>query len=107
MAVPACIVSGVGALLLYQNTSGDWGSWSYAWSLIPGFVGIGTILAGLCGDRTAGSLAGGAWMLFVSLVLFVVFGSWLGKLRILGDYWPALLIVVGVLMLLRPIFGRR
>ncbi len=107
MAVPACIVGGIGALLLYQNSTGDWGSWAYAWSLIPGFVGLGVILAGLFGDRTSGSLDGGAWLIFISLVMFVIFGSWLGGLNLLGDYWPALLILLGVLMLLRPLFRRR
>ena len=46
MAVPACIVAGIGGILYYQNATGDWASWAYAWALIPGFVGVGTILAG-------------------------------------------------------------
>ncbi len=72
-----------------------------------GRIAVGILIAGLFGDKTRGSWAGAAWMIFISIVLFVIFGSWLGHLRILGDYWPALLIVVGVLMLLRPVFRRR
>ena len=107
MAVPACIVAGIGGLLLYQNTTGNWESWAYAWALIPGFVGVGVILAGLLGDRTSGSLSGGAWLIVISIVLFVVFGSFLGGQNILGPYWPALLVILGVLLLLRPLFRRR
>ena len=51
MAVPACIVAGIGGILYYQNETGDWASWAYAWALIPGFVGVGTILAGLFGGE--------------------------------------------------------
>ena len=50
MAIPASIVAGIGGILYYQNQTGDFGSWSYMWALIPGFVGVGTILAGLLGD---------------------------------------------------------
>src|SRR3989304_10453190 len=52
MAVPASIVAGIGGILYYQNATGDFGSWSYMWALIPGFVGIGTILAGFAGGNT-------------------------------------------------------
>jgi hypothetical protein len=47
MVIPACIVAGIGGILYYQNYSNDWESWSFLWTLIPGFVGIGTNLAGL------------------------------------------------------------
>lgn len=107
LAVPACIVGGIGGLLLYQNTTGDWASWSYAWTLIPGFVGVGIILAGLLGERRSGALSSGAWLILISLVLFVIFGTLLGGQKILGPYWPVLLIVVGILALLRPVFRRR
>jgi hypothetical protein len=106
MAVPACVVGGIGALLQYQNTTGDWASWAYAWTLIPGFVGVGVILAGLLGDRSRGSLASGSWLVFISLVLFAVFSAFLGGRQMLGAYWPALLIVLGVVLLLRAVFGR-
>jgi len=37
MAIPAFIVAGIGGILYYQNLTGNWGSWSYLWALIPGF----------------------------------------------------------------------
>src|SRR4030042_6527958 len=39
MAVPACIVAGIGGTLYWQDATGNWQSWSYVWTLIPGFVG--------------------------------------------------------------------
>ena len=59
MAVPAAIVAGIGGILYYQNTSSDWESWSYMWSLIPGFVGVGSILTGLLGENTRSNLKNG------------------------------------------------
>jgi hypothetical protein len=100
LAVPACIVGGVGCLLYWQNATGHWESWSYAWALIPGFVGIGIILAALAEGR-ARDLAGGAWLIFISLVLFAVFGSFLGGVSVFGPYWPVLLIVLGLALLVR------
>lgn len=105
MAIPACIVTGVGCILYWQNATGEWASWAYAWTLFPGFVGVGTMLAGLLGDRSA-SVSGGAWMVLISAVLFAVFGSFLGGPAIFGAYWPVLLIGLGILLLIRPLTRR-
>jgi hypothetical protein len=106
LAIPACIVGGIGGLLYWQNVTGHWASWSYAWSLIPGFVGVGIILAGLMRGRPRGALIGGGWLLLISMVLFGIFGSFLGGLVTVGQLWPVLLIVAGVIVLgtafLRP-----
>jgi len=108
MAVPAAIVSGIGGLLYWQNLTGNWGSWAYAWALIPGFVGIGIILAGLLGEgRIRDAIDGGGTLILISAVLFAIFGSFLGGLELLGDWWPLLLILVGLLILLRSLFRRR
>lgn len=106
MAVPACIVAGIGGILYYQYTTGDWASWSYAWTLIPGFVGVGSILAGLLGDNRGRSIRDGLNLLVISAVLFLIFGSFLGGLNLLGNYWPVLLILLGVWLLLRPVFRK-
>ena len=60
MAVPAVIVAGIGGILYYQNTTGDWTSWSYLWTLIPGFVGLGIILAGLLSGNFRRSFSEGS-----------------------------------------------
>lgn len=107
MAVPACVVGGIGALLYWQNATGNWDSWSYVWSLIPGFVGIGVILNGLLGgEKLRDSLEGGFWLILISLVMFAIFGSFLGGLTLFGSYWPVLLIVLGLVVLVRSFFKR-
>ena len=107
MAVPACIVGGIGALLYWQNATGNWESWAYAWALIPGFVGVGIVLSGLLGGQIRQSLQAGGVLIFISLVLFAVYGSFLGGRNLLGPYWPVLLILFGLLLLIRPLFRKR
>ena len=110
LAVPACIVGGIGGLLYYQNVTGDWDSWAYAWALIPGFVGVGVIVAGVLGGRFRKPLREGGQLILISLVMFLAFGSFLGLIGLgpLGQYWPVLLIALGVLILFnRLIFRRR
>jgi hypothetical protein len=86
MAVPACLVAGIGAILYYQNASGNWASWSYMWTLIPGFVGVGNILAGILGRGFREALRHGLNLIFISLAMFLVFGAIFGGLDILGPY---------------------
>lgn len=102
MAVPASIVAGIGGILYYQDMNSDYSSWSYMWTLIPGFVGVGTILAGLLGEHTRRNLARGLRLLVISTVLFLVFATIFGGLSILGTYGaPILIILLGVYILTR------
>ena len=102
MAVPASIIAGIGGILYYQNATDNFGSWSYMWTLIPGFVGVGTILAGLLGESTRANLARGANLLVISAVLFLVFATFFGGLNILGEYGAAvILILLGLYVLAR------
>jgi hypothetical protein len=102
MAIPASIVAGIGGILYYQELNNDFSSWSYMWTLIPGFVGVGSILAGLLGEDTRTNLGHGLNQLFISAVLFMIFSSFLGGLHILGDYGAAVvLILLGVYILAR------
>jgi hypothetical protein len=107
LAVPAAIVGGIGCLLWWQNATDSWESWSYAWALIPGFVGVGIIASGLLSGKLRSALTGGGWLILISLVLFFVFGSFLGGYEQFGAYWPVLLIGLGVLILIRPLFRGR
>jgi hypothetical protein len=107
MAVPACIVAGVGGILYYQNSTNNFSSWSYLWTLIPGFVGVGSILAGLLGDNTRYNLSRGINALVTSAVLFLIFASLLGGLSLLGSYGlPVILILLGVYIIVRGIMRR-
>jgi hypothetical protein len=102
MAVPAAIVAGIGGILYYQNATKDFTTWSYMWTLIPGFVGIGVILAGLLGEHTRHNLARGLNLIVISAIMFLIFGALFGGLGILGPNGPAiLLIALGVYVLLR------
>jgi len=102
MAIPASIVAGIGGILYYQNATGNFTSWSYMWTLIPGFVGFGTILAGLLGENTRRNFGHGLRLLATSAVLFLVFGTFLGGLSLFGDYaLPIVLILLGVYILSR------
>jgi hypothetical protein len=104
MAVPASIVAGVGGILFYQDRVNNYSSWAYMWTLIPGFVGVGTILAGVLGENTRRNLAGGLRLIVISAVLFLAFATFLGNIKILGEYGAAiLLILLGVFVLARGI----
>ncbi|HKY55232.1 MAG TPA: hypothetical protein VJM08_13035 [Anaerolineales bacterium] len=106
MAVPASIIAGIGGILYYQNATDDFSSWSYMWTLIPGFVGIGTILAGLLGENTRANLVRGMNLLVTSAVLFLVFATFFGGVDILGDYGAAIiLILLGLYVLARGFAG--
>lgn len=102
MAIPAAIVAGIGGILYYQELNHDYASWSYMWTLIPGFVGVGSILAGLLGEDTRRNIGHGLNQLFISAVLFLIFASFLGGMDILGAYGaPVILILLGVYVLAR------
>lgn len=107
LAIPASIVAGVGAILFWQNVTGNWESWAYIWTLFPGFVGVGMVVMGLLGHETRHSISGGAWLIVISLVLLFVFGSFLGGWNLFGPYWPVLLIALGVLLLARAFLRYR
>jgi len=106
MAVPAMIMCGIGGLLYWQNATGNWDSWAYAWTLIPGFVGVGVFLAELLEGKLTSALQSGGWLILISLTMFVIFASFLGGPEWIGPYWPALLILLGVVMLVRTFFRR-
>ena len=111
LMIPGSIISGIGLILYYQNVTGDWQSWSYAWALIIVFVGIGIFLANLFkGDlRTAIEEGGAPFM--TGAIMFLIFGSIFraafGQSSLLGDYWPVLLILFGIWLLVRPLLRRK
>lgn len=94
LAVPAAIVAGIGGIFYYQETTGNYESWSYMWALIPGFVGVGVILQGLLGENTGYNLKRGLNLMVISAVLFLVFAAFLGGWNILGEFGPAVLLIL-------------
>jgi hypothetical protein len=115
--VPGGIVTTLGLVLAYANSTGDWPVWAYAWALvIPGGIGLGVYLQALR-DRDRAGLRNGRNLLFVSVMIFligfVVFESILGisGRDYFGDFGkgalPGLLIIVGVILLVRSIQASR
>jgi len=107
MAAPAVFFVGLSGILYWQNNTGNWGSWAYIWTLFPGFVGFGQILAKLLGSRESHQIEDGVKTILTSMVLFLIFGSFLGGLNILGPYWPVLIILAGVLVLIQSFVWKR
>jgi hypothetical protein len=104
MAVPASIIGGIGGLLYYQNSTGDWESWAYAWTLIPGFVGVGVLLTHLLEGKLWRGLKEGVGLMLFSLFMFGIFSGFLGGPEVFSRLWPLFLIGAGIWMLLK---GRR
>jgi hypothetical protein len=110
MAVPACIVAGIGGILYYQNVTENWSSWAYMWTLIPGFVGIGQILSGVIGGDFAHNLREGLKPLLVSAVMFTIFATVFNAWTIFGNlsnYVPiVLLFLLGAVFIVRGFIHR-
>jgi hypothetical protein len=107
MSVPACIVGGIGGILYYTNSTGLWGAWSYLWTLIPGFVGIGILLSTLLGGEERTGYREGLRLILVSVILFAVFFMLLSGQGNITRYWPILIILAGVWILVQTIFRKK
>jgi hypothetical protein len=110
--IPGAILTVIGLILAYMNATQDWPAWAFVWPLVaPGGVGLGIFLQGLR-KRDPHLLRQGRVLMFIALLIFmiafVIFGTifkisgtdygWVGKAAL-----PALLIVVGILLLGRSI----
>lgn len=100
MAIPGSIVIGIGTILYYQNLTGNWASWAYIWTLIPGFVGIGLVLSSLKEDQTK-KRQSGFKLIGLSALLFIIFGLFFTGFGRLGALWPLGLIGLGIWLLFR------
>jgi hypothetical protein len=114
LTVAGSIVTMVGLVLLYQNATGHWESWAYAWALVgPGGSGIGMLLYGTrSGNRKMAR--DGFWQILVAIGLFVAgFIFFEGIIGISGTRlplpeWllPAAVIAIGLLVLVRGFTAR-
>lgn len=105
LMVPGSVVATVGGILLVNTSGGNHLSWSYAWALIPAGAGVGEILGGLLNNQRE-SISRGLNTLATGLVLFVIFASFFGGLTWLGPFWPVLVIVVGLGLLVRALWRK-
>jgi hypothetical protein len=105
LAIPGSIIITIGLILLFQNLTNRWESWSYAWALIPLSVGIGMWIFGKFSDledlRSAGR-----HVINVGLVLFIVFGVFFelligisGTNRSNNLMWPLALVALGIYLI--------
>jgi hypothetical protein len=104
LAIPATLIAGTGAILLYQSVTGDWKSWSYVWTLYPALLGGGMALMGKL-EENGRAIRNGRGLIALGLGAFVVF--WLfSRVTIFasilsGLALPLILIALGVLWMLR------
>lgn len=110
LSIFGAIVTITGLLLFYQNITGHWQSWAYAWALVaPVGPGLGQLLYGAVRGRN--DLVVSGWRVMrVGLILFLVFAAFfelvLGISGFgLGRYsWPIFLIGLGVVLLVVNLF---
>ena len=108
------VATTVGLVLAFQNATGLWSTWAYAWALVgPAASGLGLMLFGLrTGDRS--DIRNGTWGLLGGLGVFAVgflfFEGIIGlsgfDLAIAEWVLPALVIGIGVVILGRALFQR-
>ncbi len=102
LAIPGSIIGGIGLLLLVQNLTLGWASWSYAWTLIIFLVGLGIFIMGAYG-RVERQKKAGLRVMRTGFILFVVFGALFEMIFSIGRpfgvsglLFPSLLILLGV-----------
>lgn len=106
LAIPGCIISGIGLILAWQNATGNWESWAYIWALIPGFVGFGLVIASILGENNPGERRVGAIMLAISLAVTAFFASMFTYQLAYDFVWPVVLIVFGGYLMIRALFKK-
>ncbi len=112
-AIVGGIVTMTGALLFFQNVTGLWASWAYAWALIaPTSVGLALMAYGTVKGLPQ-RVRDGTRVATVGIIIFAV-GAIFFELIIgisgfgLGRYgWPVLLIGLGLLWLLSALLPRK
>jgi hypothetical protein len=110
--IPGAILTVIGLILAYMNATQDWPAWAFAWPLVaPGGVGLGIWLQGLR-NHDAQLLRQGRVLMFVALLIFMIAFVIFGTIFRISetDYGlfgkaalPALLIVIGIVLLARSI----
>jgi hypothetical protein len=100
--IPGTILAVLGLIFFYNTFTHDWVSWSFAWLLIPGSVGLGLMAAAWFGGWGEDTVKVGFWMMIISLVFFAFVGSLFGALflKVTG---PLVLISLGLFFVIRSL----
>ena len=100
LAIPGSIITVSGLMLLFQNITGHWSTWSYGWTITLASVGLGIFIMGMIqGDEHCRQA--GLKVMKVAAILFVIFGAFFEMILspfglTAGRYtFPVLLILLG------------
>ncbi len=115
LAIPGGIIASVGIILAFQDATGAWASWAYAWALVaPGSVGVSLAAYGLL-HRRRDLLDAGLRTAATGLGLFVVFGLFFENIvgidrehqsTVLQDALPIMAVALGALIVLMNLLPR-
>src|SRR5437868_4908307 len=116
LAILGSIVTITGLILLYQNSTDHFESWTYAWALVfPGSIGLGMILYGVSVGRP-GNVRAGTRLLGIGLILLLLGAAFFEGVIGIGGYplgrsggaiAGALIIGLGALLLILNLTSRR
>lgn len=108
-AIPGSIISGIGLILLFQNLTARWETWSYGWTVILILVGLGIFISGWWSGNERQRQAGKRVMK-VGVILFIIFGALFELIfstilppGVQQIVFPALLILLGLYLIIRRI----
>jgi hypothetical protein len=108
LLVPGMIIGGIGGILYYQNLTGDWVSWAYAWVLIPGFVGLGMLLGSFISrDLRSERRTGLNMFVICTLITLALWAAFHTGIIGTSTVWAAILILLGGYILLSGLFRKR
>ena len=104
LAIVGSIITMVGSILLFQNVTGLWATWAYAWALIaPTSIGLGLLVWGAIKGHHD-KLKEGLNLAGIGLVIFLVAGAFFELVVGLSGFGlgplalPFLLIGLGVVL---------
>lgn len=107
-----CLITMTGLLLFYQNLTGHWASWAYAWMLIaPTAVGLGQWLYGTV-SALPGTVKAGKNLVTIGLIMFGAGFVFFELLLNISGFtlgfagWGIFLILFGAFILARPFFAK-
>jgi hypothetical protein len=114
LAIGGAVVTTVGTVLLYQETTGNWESWSYAWALVgPAATGFGLLLYGLI-TRTSEFVSKGLRLIGIGVSLFVVGYWYFEAIFSTGEppldvwaWWPIVMVGVGLAVVVAALLRGR
>jgi hypothetical protein len=107
LMIPGVILLGLGGIFYYQDTTGNWESWAYIWTLLPALAGLGMLLGSLYDRELRQARGVGIMLLLGGLAAFAIFGGFFGLGPEVLRFWPVLIILFGVWLLIQALRTRK